>query len=380
MKIGFDGKRAVQNKTGLGNYSRFIIDILSEYYKENQYLVYAPKRKENKILARILEKKNIRMVYPASYLWKKCKSLWRIWGINKQVKQEHLSIFHGLSNELPLNIRKSKTKSVVTIHDLIFIRYPQFYKWIDRHIYAYKFKKACENSNRIIAISEMTKRDIITFFGIDEQKIDVVYQGCQPIFEQEASIGQKEEIRLKYQLPEKYILNVGSIESRKNLLLVVKSLNYVPDDIHLVAIGKRTTYADEIDEYINKHQLTHRVHIFHNIPFHELPAFYQSAQLFVYPSFFEGFGIPIIEAIHSGLPVIAAAGSCLEEAGGPGSIYVNPNDEKDLAGNINKILSSPELADEMRKKGKLYVKRFSDSTIAQDIMRVYQKVLSTNQV
>lgn len=378
MKIGFDGKRAVQNKTGLGNYSRFIIDILSEYYKENQYLVYAPKRKENKILTRILEKKNIRMVYPASYLWKKCKSLWRIWGINKQVKQEHLSIFHGLSNELPLNIRKSKTKSVVTIHDLIFIRYPQFYKWIDRHIYTYKFKKACENSNRIIAISEMTKRDIIIFFGIDEQKIDVVYQGCQPIFEQEASIGQKEQIRLKYQLPQKYILNVGSIESRKNLLLVVKSLNYVPDDIHLVAIGKRTTYADEIDEYINKHQLTHRVHILHNIPFHELPAFYQSAQLFVYPSFFEGFGIPIIEAIHSGLPVIAATGSCLEEAGGPDSIYVNPNDEKELAGNINKILSSPELADEMRKKGKLYVKRFSDSAIAQDIMQVYQKVLSTN--
>lgn len=378
MKIGFDGKRAVQNNTGLGNYSRFVIDILSEYYKENQYLIYAPKHKENKILTRILQKDNTQMIYPMSFLWKKYKSLWRTWGINNQIKQEGVTLFHGLSNELPLNIKKSQTKSIVTIHDLIFIRYPQFYKWIDRYIYTYKFRKACENSNRIIAISEMTKRDIIAFFGIDEQKIDVVYQSCHPIFEQVTSNEQKQQVRLKYQLPDKYILNVGSIESRKNLLLIVKALNYIPEEIHLVAIGKRTTYTDKIEEYITDHRLNQRVHILHNIPFQELPVFYQLAELFVYPSFFEGFGIPIIEAIHSGLPVIAAMGSCLEEAGGPGSIYIDPNDEQGLAQNINKILSSPKFADEMRAKGKSYVKRFSRQVIARNIMQVYQKALITN--
>lgn len=379
MRIGFDGKRAVENKTGLGNYSRFIIDILSRLHKENQYTIYAPKPKENKPLDRILSRENIQIIYPASHFWKRLCSLWRIWGINKQIKEEQLSLFHGLSNELPLSIKKSKTRSIVTIHDLIFIRYPQFYKWIDRRIYIYKFKKACQNSDRIIAISEMTKRDIITFFGIDAHKIDVVYQSCHPILKQPASSTQKKEIRQKYQLPDKYILNVGSIESRKNLLLVVKALHYIPEDISLVAIGKRTTYTNEVEEYINKHQLNHRVHILHNIPFQELPVFYQLAKLFVYPSFFEGFGIPIIEAIHSNIPVIAATGSCLEEAGGPDSIYISPNNEKELAININKILTSSDLVNKMTTKGKEYIKRFSDETIAQDIMQVYQKALSATK-
>lgn len=375
MRIGFDGKRAVQNNTGLGNYSRYIIDILSQYYETNEYIIYAPKQRENKALSKILEKRNIQAVYPAISLWKKCRSLWRVWGIKTQLKQDRLSIFHGLSNELPLSISKSGTKSIVTIHDLIFLRYPQFYKWIDRHIYAYKYRKACENSDRIIAISEMTKRDIITYWKIDEQKIDVVYQGCHPNFKLQASEKQKEEIREKYRLPQKYILNVGSIESRKNLLLIVKALEYIPDDIALIAVGKRTPYTDTVEEYINSHKLNDRVHLLHNIPFQELPVLYQLAQLFVYPSFFEGFGIPIIEAIHSGIPVIAATGSCLEEAGGPDSIYINPNDEKELAEKINELLSSPETASIMIEKGRKYVERFSEEVIAQDIMHVYQKVL-----
>lgn len=375
MRIGFDGKRAVQNNTGLGNYSRYIIDILSQYYETNEYIIYAPKQRENKALSKILEKRNIQAAYPAISLWKKCRSLWRVWGIKTQLKQDRLSIFHGLSNELPLSISKSGTKSIVTIHDLIFLRYPQFYKWIDRHIYAYKYRKACENSDRIIAISEMTKRDIITYWKIDEHKIDVVYQGCHPNFKLQASQKQKEEIREKYRLPQKYILNVGSIESRKNLLLIVKALEYIPDDIALIAVGKKTPYTDTVEEYINSHKLNDRVHLLHNIPFQELPVLYQLAQLFVYPSFFEGFGIPIIEAIHSGIPVIAATGSCLEEAGGPDSIYINPNDEKELAEKINELLSSPETASIMIEKGRKYVERFSEEVIAQDIMHVYQKVL-----
>ena len=117
MRIGFDGKRAVENKTGLGNYSRFIIDILSRLHKENQYTIYAPKPKENKPLDRILSRENIQIIYPASHFWKRLCSLWRIWGINKQIKEEQLSLFHGLSNELPLSIKKSKTRSIVTRHD-----------------------------------------------------------------------------------------------------------------------------------------------------------------------------------------------------------------------------------------------------------------------
>lgn len=100
------------------------------------------------------------------FFWKKLSSLWRVWGITSQLEKEGIELFHGLSNELPLNIHKSRIKSIVTIHDLIFLRYPQYYQSIDRKIYTYKFRKACENADKIIAISECTKRDIIRYFNI----------------------------------------------------------------------------------------------------------------------------------------------------------------------------------------------------------------------
>lgn len=376
MRIGFDGKRAVQNNTGLGNYSRFIVDILSRFYKTNEYVLYAPKPKENKNLNIIIQRPDIRIVYPQSKFWKKFSSIWRVWGINKQLREDHLDIYHGLSNELPLSIKKSNTKSIVTIHDLIFLRYPQFYKWIDRHIYTYKFRKACENSDRIIAISEMTKRDIVDYFHIKEEKIDVVYQGCDPVFCQPVKEELKALICEKYDLPSQYILNVGSIESRKNLLLIVKALRHLPPNISLVAVGKRTAYTDEIEKFVAENKLGDRVLLLNKVPFSDLPAIYQMASIFVYPSFFEGFGIPIIEAIHSSLPVIAATGSCLEEAGGTESIYINPNNEKELAEKINLVLSSPELRQHMISRGKEYVKRFTDEVIAKDVMDVYNKLYS----
>lgn len=116
------------------------------------------------------------------FFLEKLSSLWRVWGITSQLEKEGIELFHGLSNELPLNIHKSRIKSIVTIHDLIFLRYPQYYQSIDRKIYTYKFRKACENADKIIAISECTKRDIIRYFNIPDDKIEVVYQGCDVSF------------------------------------------------------------------------------------------------------------------------------------------------------------------------------------------------------
>ena len=168
MNIGFDAKRAVQNHTGLGNYSRFIIDIMSRYYPADRYLLYAPRKRENKELDVLLRRPGVAIRYPSSFWGKQLSSLWRVWGIGKELRPQGIDLFHGLSNELPLTIRKSRVRSIVTIHDLIMLRYPQYYTWIDRHIYAYKFRKACLNSDHIIAVSETTKKDIMDFWGIPE--------------------------------------------------------------------------------------------------------------------------------------------------------------------------------------------------------------------
>ena len=199
MRIGFDGKRAVQNFTGLGNYSRYIVDILCQFYPENKYVLYAPKKRENKRLNKLTKQyRQLQLSYPTTSFWKKLSSLWRVLGITRQLEKERIDIFHGLSNELPLNIHKSKVKSIVTIHDLIFLRYPQYYHSIDRNIYTYKFRKACENADRIIAISECTKRDIIEYFGIPADKIEVVYQGCDTSFTHPVTEEKKRERGWKF--------------------------------------------------------------------------------------------------------------------------------------------------------------------------------------
>lgn len=373
MKIAFDAKRITHNKTGLGNYGRYIVNILSQYYPRNTYLLYSPNNGNKELKKQVASNQNIEYRYSQGWL---PKAIWRSFQIVSDLRKEEISLYHGLSNELPFGLKRNGIKSVVTIHDLIFIRYPQFYKWIDRKIYSYKFKIACREADRIVAISEMTKKDIIDYFHIPAYKIDVVYQGCDLSFTIQKTKEEKKKIKEKYKLPERYILSVGTIESRKNLLLVVKSLKYLPEDIVIVAIGRKTPYTVTIEKYIEEHGLSTRVRFLHTIPFDELPAFYQMATIFAYPSFFEGFGIPIIESLYSGTPVVAATGSCLEEAGGPKSIYIDPTKEEEMGKAINKILNNRAIASSMIVAGKEYAKRFSEQKISNDIMAVYNKILS----
>jgi len=376
MNIGFDAKRITHNGTGLGNYSRFIVRILSEQFADNQYHLYSPSKGKVSLRSKVEKLPNVVLHYPSCFFYKMFGSMWRSGGLLPDLQRDEIQLFHGLSNEIPYGLHKKHIPSIVTIHDLIFMRFPQFYKPIDRRIYEKKFRRACLESDRIIAISEATKRDIIDFFGIEEQKISVVYQGCDPIFLQPVSKEEKQRIKNKYHLPEHYILNVGTIEYRKNLLSVVKAMTILQDqDIKLVAVGRKTPYTKEIEDYIQEKGLQSRIQLLHNVLWEDITAIYQSASLFVYPSLFEGFGIPIIEAIHSNLPVIAATGSCLEEAGGKASAYVDPENIEMLASSINAILSSPETIAKMIEESKTYVARFFDQQIAQELMSVYQQVI-----
>ena len=373
MKIGFDAKRAIKNNTGLGNYSRYVIEVLSDFFPDYLYVLFAPEKKNNPRLGKLLSCKSVFFVFPSG-IAKLFSSIWRIWRINLDLKKQEIAIFHGLSNELPFGIKKTGIKSVVTIHDLIFLRYPGYYKPIDRFIYRLKFKHACEKADKIIAISECTKRDIVSFFHISPEKIAVIYQGCDPSFSQLATEEKKREVKKNYSLPPSYILYVGSIEERKNLLLVVKAMQYVDEHIHLVAVGKRTAYQKQIEQFLSNNSISSRIHIFNHFPFEDLPALYQMAKIFVYPSFFEGFGIPVIEALSSGVPVVAATGSCLEEAGGPDSMYADPTDEKAWAEKITSILSNLDLSQSMADEGLKYVERFQKKVIAQDIMQIYDEI------
>lgn len=367
MKIGFDAKRAFNNFTGLGNYSRFVIDGLATYFPDNEYLLYTPKVKASPEVAKYLDSNRFTIRQPEGSVpgaW------WRTFSIADDMRKDKLDVFHGLSNELPLR-KHPGLKTVFTVHDLIFLRFPEYYGMIDVSIYSWKLKKACENADSIIAVSHQTATDLKDFLNADPNKIHVVHQGCHPSFYRMFSAEAIEAIRKKYELPKEFILYVGTLEKRKNAGLIIKALARVNHKLPVVLVGKPTKYIAELEGIIKKYDMRERVKFIYNAEFADLPGFYQAASVFVYPSVFEGFGIPIVEAIASGVPVITSNGSCFSEAGGPDCIYVNPSNPEELADSITMVLDNADLRATMVDASRKYIEKFSPRTIAGELMKVY---------
>ncbi|SEK36196.1 glycosyltransferase family 4 protein [Parapedobacter koreensis] len=367
MNIGYEAKRVFHNRTGLGNYGRDLIRILSEHHPENTYYLYNPKPAKNQQFH--IDRTNVLECLPQKRLDRVFYNLWRQRTVLRDLKRDHIQIYHGLSGELPIGLPVYPMKSVVTIHDLIFMRYPQLYPFIDRTIYFRKFKYAAHHADHIIAISEQTKRDIVEFLDVKEAKISVVYQGCHPVFKQRYTEAEKQAVLKKYELPSDFVLNVGTIEARKNALSIIKAMEHM--DVPLVIAGKKTPYLNEIKDYMEKHGLSSKVSFVHGASLDELAKLYQSALLFIYPSIFEGFGIPIIEALYSGVPVITTQGGCFPEAGGLRSLYVSPTATDEITQAISAVLHDTMLRDVMVTEGLLHAQQFDDAHLAFQMTSLY---------
>lgn len=374
MKIGFDAKRAFNNHRGLGTYSRETLRILTTLVPENEYHLFTPCVEMSFPYA---SQKNVFVHEPAAFfLGKVFQDYWRTYRIAWKAESLSLDVYHGLSHELPVGIEKTKTHTVVTMHDLLFIKHPELFPKFDREMYRKKYLRSCKVADRIIAVSKQTKRDLLELTNTPEGKVEVVYQGCRPEFKRLVSETQKKSLKEKYRLPEDFLLNVGAIEPRKNQMLILKALKAGKIDMPLVIAGRKTDYMKELQQFIAKNGLQSQVMLLPDFPENELPALYQCATLFVFPSTYEGFGIPVVEALTSGIPVIAATGSCLEESGGPDSVYVSPNDEEELAARINELLANEQRRRSMMAKGLAYAQRFSDQAIADHLIRNYKSLLS----
>ncbi len=372
IRIGYDAKRAFKNGTGLGNYSRFVISAMLKHFPENEYHAYSPSKTHLPETEFLLQQNALKIHHPSLPFF---TSYWRSKGILKDLKRDEIQLYHGLSHELPLGIQNTWIKSIVTIHDLIFLRYPEFYSAIDRNIYATKFRNACKNANHIIAVSDQTKQDVIDYFDINSDNVTVVYPMAHPIYSNRISDEEKISVKNRYDLPPQFLLSVGTIEDRKNLMLILKAMHQLPPDLNLVVVGRKTKYAQKVMQYLDKNNMKHRVLFLENAPTEDLPALYQLASVFIFPSYFEGFGLPILEALLSGTPVIAATGSCLEEAGGPDSIYIHPDDFNALAVAIQTVLADEYLRSRMILNGVKYAYGFSEQHLAEHLMAVYKKVI-----
>jgi glycosyltransferase involved in cell wall biosynthesis len=375
MNIAFDAKRAFTNSTGLGHYSRTLISSLSEFYPEHEYFLCTPKI-TNRFNVNPLE--HVCIVTPQYFPSSIFTAAWRSSWVKKDLKQLKIDLYHGLSHEIPVGIKKTGIKSVVTIHDLIFERYPRQYNWIDVQIYRKKFRYACENADRIIAISQQTKEDIIQFYKMPANKIDVCYQSCNPAFGREVSDAEKQRIKQQYNLPDKFFLYVGSVIERKNLLTICKAMQQLKNklDIPLVVIGEGKKYKHKVKDFIDKHSLQSKIIFFVEVSSLQssvdFPAIYQQALCMVYPSIFEGFGIPVLEALWSKIPVITSNLSSLPEAGGEAALYVDPRNVEQIADTMLKIYNDDKLRKELSSKGWQHAQNFTQEKTSAYVMNVYK--------
>jgi glycosyltransferase involved in cell wall biosynthesis len=365
MRIGFDAKRIFFNYSGLGNYGRNIFSALYGRYPDSDYFLFTPDKNDT-----FSVEGKYGIIMPQG-IYASFPSLWKYLHIGHDAKKYHLDVYHGLSNELPRDIDTADAKKIVTVHDTIFMRYPQWYKWHDRMLYRQKTAFSCKKADFIIAASQQTKEDLIRFFKVKEDKIQVIYQPCNALFATKPTEKQKQEIKEKYLLPDEFVLMVGNIEKRKNITKVITSICRYNINIPLVIVGRESKYAMELKTQIEQGNMKD-IYFCHDVPSVDLPAVYALASLFIYPSFFEGFGIPIIEALSCETPAITSNTSCFKETGGNAVLYVNPNSEEEIAQAIYVILHDEELRKNLIQKGKEQIKKFNPSLIAEQIMNLYK--------
>jgi glycosyltransferase involved in cell wall biosynthesis len=362
MRIGFDAKRYFHNTTGLGNYSRSLINGFAKHHPNHDYVLFSPKANRDPAPASLQV-----VTKPAVSI------LWRQYGLSNALTKHKIDVYHGLSAELPY-IRPGKTRQVVTIHDMIFMHYPQYYPLVDRIIYAHKTGNALQQANRIIASSEQTKRDLEKLMEKRPRTIDVIYQDCNPIFYEHIDPKTLEEFRQKKQLPEQFILMVSKFEKRKNHLRVLEAFKNAKLDYPLVMVGRKGDTYNEVQNYIQSHNLAPRVTVFTEVETNELPLFYRLAEASIFPSEYEGFGIPVLESLASGTPVLTSRDSCMQEISKNAGIYVDPLDVESILAGLEK-LNDPNTVRDLSTAIPDRLPHFRNELLLQQHMNLYNELL-----
>ena len=351
MRIGFDAKRYFNNITGLGNYSRWLIDNLNYQIPQSVFLFHSDKSFD--------QKKEFNVITPKYSL---LKAIWRSWLITRKLKKEKIDIYHGLSNEIPFGIHRTGIKSVVTIHDLINKRYPENYKLIDRWIYDLKLRYAQKHADLIITVSEQTKRDIIRYYNTDQSKIKVIPIG----------IAQRQTKLVESSSP--YILCVSSFTKRKNLKALVQAFKSIEDkSINLKIVGSYGETANEIQVLAKKDP---RIELLFNISNEKLDDLYTKCQFCVYPSLFEGFGIPILEAFSYGKAIVTSNVSSMPEVGKDAALYFDPEDCKSICEAITSLMNENK-RNEYVKRIPNTLKYFDNKVLINAYKLTYKELMTT---
>lgn len=368
MIIGFDGSRAfVADKTGTENYSYQLLEALSKVDQENKYLIY------------LRSKQPDRENWPNNFSFKTLNfpRLWTQLGLAIQTFKDNLDVLFIPAHTLPL-IRKPGLKTVLTAHDLGSEFLPKTHQLKQRLYLSFMQKYQLKTATRLIAVSRATKNDLVRTIGIRPEKITVIYEGYdQNLFKPVKHDTLINSLKYYDIQPDTYFLFVGTIQPRKNLERIVyafhqylKSLKS-PKLLKLIIAGSKGWLSDEIYQLPNKLGIEDKVKFLGYVPDQDLPALYSGAIALTYPSLFEGFGLPIIEAQSCGCPVITSAISSMPEVAGSGAILVDPYNIGDIVWGMEQV-SNEDTRNKLIKKGFENIKRFSWEKCALETLKVLQ--------
>jgi len=372
MKIGVNGYEAViprfgyDKNTGLPlrvGSAEFAFRLIKEFAKNNDhnFFIYTPVEPSKDLP---------RETNSFKYIVFKSKKLWTMLGLSKKIYKDknNLDVFFSPTHYLPLF---SVVPSVVSIFDLSYLKYPELFKKKDLYQLKIWGRYSIKRAKAVITISESSKNAIIEEYKLASDKVHVVYPGIKEL------INNREinmtDLQKKYGIKKNFILFVGTIQPRKNIARMVEAISQIPE-LELIVVGKKGWQYEGILDSPRKFGVENRVKFLEFVPDEELSELYKNAICFVLPSLYEGFGLPILEAMKYGCPVVTSNTSSLPEAGGDAALYFDPEDSSDIAEKIKKLLSDDKFREDMIEKGYKQAKKFSWEKAAKETLHVLKEV------
>jgi glycosyltransferase involved in cell wall biosynthesis len=391
LRVGIDYTSAVYQGAGIGRLTRNVVQTLAHIDRENEYTLliqgrdipYPPAPADNGALRPGANRRNLASGIPNDN-WREVRTRlnqrwWtRIWHRARlPLPVEWLigsvDLFHGPDFSLPP--LKSRTSAIVTVHDLSYLRLPHCFEPALLDYLVSAVQRATNRADWVLADSESTRRDAIELLAVPAEKTSVLYPGVETRFGPNQDSGTLQRVRSKYGLPEYFVLSVGTVQPRKNYERLVEAFARIEmDELSLVIVGGMGWLYQSLLDRIEDLDLGTRVHLTGYIDDVDLPAIYALAQAFALPSLYEGFGIPALEAMACGIPVVSADNSSLPEVVGDAGLLVDAKDTEALAGALVRALTDTELRHAMIQRGLVQASKFTWEIAAQTLYNTYLRL------
>jgi glycosyltransferase involved in cell wall biosynthesis len=364
MRVGIDARLVYYSQAGIGQYILHLVDGLSKVDTQNEYVLLQSRKDDTTIL----ERPNFRRVS----LWTPSHHRLERYSMNVELVRLGLDVLHSPDFIPP---HRPSCRSVITVHDLGFLLYPHFLTKESARYYGH-IDQAVRWTDHIISVSESTKRDTVQHLGVPEDKITVVHEAANPIFRPIDRNQAREEVRNRHGVDGPYILFVSTIEPRKNVPTLIRAvwqlMESYKEEVHLVLAGGKGWLFEDAFAVVEALKMDRRVHFVGRVSSEDLLSLYNAAELLAHPAFYEGFGLPPLEAMACGLPVVVSNVASLPEVVGDAGLLVDPHNVDELTVAMWRVLTEDKLRHEMREKGLRQAGRFSWERAARETLDIYR--------